>query len=423
MQSSRYKHLHLTRLAMPLLLMSALPMWSCGIDRRPHWQEKNFGQIDQGVSVADQPQTGSDQTSPETQPTLPELPTNQLLSHYGFQGYFNLDTVRRIFRGSDEINGEISSGGLLDDMLSTLLGLVLGQNTRETLSLLIRQNGAGRNAVTQTANTEGGDNLSAIKGDESQSGIQYLDWVLGDNERSAACPRPFVCIDRMVWSPNEGQTTTYCYRDPLTQQRVAIPYSANPHFSAESFASFIGSGIKSKPIRVTSHPGNVSCDQANLDTNRSQLVVYKLSLGHLHDQRSPNFIRKAVHRRLVADAEVIIDYSLYNPTLKQPYLPKEGPYIDQLTRLNSRMKFFTSDKEHVMVKIERTVQSPLKLEASQLTEIIRSNYGDWAASAAALIFPADGDTQGAQMVYTFEFCTHLAVVRQPFNHCTGQVQP
>ena len=391
-------------------------------------QFTNRRKLDQEGSDLDRPATDGDRAPSEDQPSEdqhsePEAPSNQMLSHYGFGGYFNLGTVHRILRGSDEINGEISTGGLLDDMLSGVLSLVIGEDTRETLKMLIRQNGEGRNTVQQAAITEGGDNIAAIKGDESQSGVQYLDWVLGDSERSAQCPRPFVCIDRMVWSPNSGNTMTYCYRDPITKQRLAIPYSANPHFSAEAFAIIIGRGIKSKPIDVVSHPGNVSCDDKNVETRAIRQVVYKLSLGGLHDQRRPGFLKKAIHRGLVADAEVIIDYSLYHPTLKQPYLPKHGPYIDQLTRLNSRMKFFTSDKEHVMVKIERTVQSPLKLEGSQITEFFREAYGDWAATAVGLIFPADSDTEGAQMVYTFEFCTHLGVVRNPFNHCTGRVEP
>ena len=119
--------------------------------------------------------------------------------------------------------------------------------------------------------------------------------------------------------------------------------------------------------------------------------------------------------------EVSIQYSLYHSSRKQPYLPKEGPYIDQLTRLNSQMKFFLNTSEHVMVKLERTVQSPLKLEGSQIADAIRETYGDAAAYLAELLFPKDGDTMGAQLIYSFEFCTHLGVIENPFNHCTGTI--
>jgi hypothetical protein len=396
---------------------------SCGIDQEPRWKDKNFGELDQSAPETNLPLPPPDrQLPPEADPETPE-PNNQLLSYFGFNGYFNLDTIHRITRGTDEINGEVSEGGVLDNLLSKIIGTIIGENTRETLSLMTRRNGEGRNSIQQVGTTEGGDKIAAIKGDESQSGIQFLDWVLGNSKRASHCPTPFICIDRMVWSPASGSTMTFCYRDPDTKERIAIPYSVNPHFSSESFANAIGRGIQSKPFEVVSHPGNVSCDETQVETRDVRLVIYKLTLGALGDQRRPGFLKKAIHRPLSADTEVILNYSLYHPTMNQPYLPKRGPYIDQMTRLNSRMKFFINDAEHVMVKIERTVQSPLKFEGSKITDFFREAYGEWTGDAVAQVFPSEGDTEGAQMVYTFEFCTHLGVVKNPFNHCTGRVEP
>ena len=390
----------------------------CGINKKPHWNNKNFGQLEsenpENLPVAETP---SDER--ET-PSDPEETYDKVLSHYGFSGYFQMETVRRILRGTDEINGEVSSGGFLDDMLGNLLSLVIGEEHRETLTMLVKQNGKGRNRVQQLAITEGGDRIAAVKGDESQSGVQYLDWVLPGSELSKSCPRTFICIDRMVWSPSSGKDRTYCYRDSKTRERIAIPYSANPHFSKDAYSDAIGNGRRSDPIDVVVLKGNTACDNKDAVTLDIERVVYDIKLGNLSGVRNPDFLKKAIHKPLIPDNEVIVDYHLYHSEFRQPYLPKKGPYIDQRTRLSPRMRFFTSSQEHVIVKIERTIQSPLKLEGSQITEFIRQAYGDTAAYLVGLIFPADGDTEGAQLRYSFEFCTHLSVVEKPFNHCMGR---
>ena len=132
---------------------------------------------------------------------------------------------------------------------------------------------------------------------------------------------------------------------------------------------------------------------------------------------------RATHKPLRSDAEIVIAYSLLLGDPLTPYLPKTGPYIDQLTRLNSKVNYFINNEKHVMVKIERTVQSPLKLEGSAIADYMRETYGSWAAMAFELAFPPQNDTEGVQLLYSFEFCTHLSVVPNYYNHCTGLITP
>jgi hypothetical protein len=394
---------------------------SCGIQKKPHYSDKTFGQERQTEDLPMDEENANGPRTPETEE--PPAAYDQLLSHYGFSGYFNMNTVHRIVRGSDEINGEISAGGVYDSMLASLLTSIVGEPVKETLEMVVRQSNSDHNLVTQKVETTGGDNIAIFKGEESQSGTQYLDWVLPSSEKQNNCPDAFVCIERMVWVPVSGETMTYCYRDPKTKKSISIPYSPNSQFSADAIAEAIGSGITSRPIEVYVHPGKVNCDDQNLEVRDRRFIIYKLSQGNLADQNQEGFLRKAIHRSLNADMELIIEFSLYHPELRQPYLPKQGPFIDQLTRLNSKMKFYLNSVDHVIMKLERTVQSPFSLEGSAIADAIRETYGEVAAYIAEILFPKDGDTKGVQIVYSFEFCTHLGVIQNPFNHCTGKINP
>jgi len=297
---------------------------------------------------------------------------------------------------------------------------VIGQHTRESLVMTIRQNGDSQNLVTQDASSVGGDNISAFKSEEPQSGVQTIVWALPGSALSESCPGPFVCAERIVWAPKSGTTMTYCYRDHATKKPVVIPYAPNPHFSAQAYKDAIGDGLSSAPIEVVTHPGNVACDNVELETRDINLVAYHITMGDMSDQEKPGFLRRAIFNPLMADAEVVVDYSLWNDALGVAYLPKKGPYIDQLARLNSRMRYFVNSAEHAFVKIDRTVQSPMKLE---VTDYIRDTYGSIAASLVGLIFPRENDVEGVQLIYSFEFCAHLGVVSNAFNHCTGRPVP
>lgn len=409
-----------------IILSLSLINTGCGINHKPHFGDKTFGQTletgsDNLPVTSPNPEAPSreETTEPATEPET-NSPTDAVFGHYGFNGYFNLDSVHRILRGEDERNGEISQGGSLDSLLAGFLKLMIGKNSRETLSMLVKQNGQQRNTVTQDAETEGGDSIANLKGSESQSGTQILDWALTRPAQNIVCPNAFICIERMVWVPKSGQTMTYCFHDQDTRTPIVIPYSPNSQFGSDAFSLVVGGGLTSKPFLVTTHPGNVLCNDPNVETRDVELVTYKISMGDLRDRNRQDFLQRAIHQKLIADTEIAIEFSLFDPVSRQNYLPKSGPFIDQRVRLSSKTRFFLNTSEQLVVKIERTVQSPLKIEGSQIADTIRSTYGRWAAYLIEKIFPKDNDTEGVQMTYSFEFCTHLGIVQNPFNHCTGQ---
>jgi hypothetical protein len=402
-----------------------LALSACGVQQKPHYGDKTFGQTADEVTNTQAPVVHDapppvHEVPAVTEPQDPEAPLDAVLSHYGFEGSFNLKNTRRIFRGPDDTgSGTISEGGTLDGLVSTFLGIVIGSHNRESLDMLVKQNGARENVVTQKVITGGGDKLSLMKGDDSQSGAQTIDWALPGTELAATCPSQFICIERMVWVPKSGKTITYCYVDHATKTPVAIPYSANPNFSAESFSTMLATSLTSKAIEVVTHPGVVACDATDIEILDRKLVRYELSIG---DQTTFSLTRATDHP-LTPDAEIVVDYSLVDGTSLRAYLPKVGPYIDQLTRLNSRVSYFINTAEHVLVKIDRTVQSPFKAEGSQLANYMRDTFGEWAAVAFNYAFPARNDTEGVQLTYSFEFCTHLSVIPNYDSHCTGPITP
>lgn len=391
---------------------------ACGVDETAHYPDKRFGR------GADTETSDDSDVMPDTNVETP----NQTLLHQQFLGYFDLNSVKTIYYGEDPHNGHISEGGgLIDSAISTALSFMVSGDTTESLEMLVKQQSKDVKSVTQTVQTDGGDALSKFKGDEPQSGSQYLEWAANSSESSSddvtPCPKPFVCIKRMVWVPKSGKTFTYCYRDHATKKPMAIPYSANSNFTKQAYEAAIGDGYVSRPIDVTSHPGDVSCDDPEKVTQDVNQVSYALSLGKLENSASEEFLRRAKNKSLKADTEVVIEYRLHDMTRNAPYVPKKGPYIDQLTRLNSKIKFFANTEEHVVVKIERTVTSPFRFGTSSTAQFLRDAYGQSVGDGFVYMMGRENDIEGIQLNYSFEFCTHLSVVKNPFNHCAGNSTP
>lgn len=398
-----------------LTTASAVLLNACGLDEKPHYPDKRFGQ---GPIDPNTDGTGSEDVSSE--------PSNQTLLHQDFSGYFDLTSVRTIYYGEDPNNGHVSQdNGVIDNAIGTALSFIIPGDAKEKLEMLVQQQSKEIKAVTQTVQTDGGDALSKFKGEDPQSGSQLLEWVVGSGQSSSGtqCPKTFVCIKRMVWKPTTGKPLTYCYRDHATKAPMAIPYSANSNFTKEAYERAIGESYVSKPIEVTSHPGEVACDDPEKITHDVNPVTYKLSLGDLSSQASPEFHRKATNKPVKADTEVVIEYRLHDVQRDQPYIPKKGPYIDQRTRLNSKIKFFLNSSEHVVTKIERTVMSPFKFGTTSTVQFLRDAYGESVSGALSALSGPENNIEGIQVNYSFEFCTHLSVIKNPYNHCTGQTAP
>jgi len=397
----------------------AISVVACGVEKKPHYSDKTFGQ---GPTTAPNEGSGNGDSRDSAEET-----GNPTLLHQAFGGYFDLNSVRAIYYGLDPRNGQVSEGGVIDGIIATGLSFMVSEDSKETLEMIVNQQNTETNVVKQHVQTDGGDALMSFKGEsESQSGTQTLEWALSNDETSGVvntCPKTFVCLKRMIWRPTSGKTKTYCYRDHATKKPVTIPYSANSNFSREAYQAAIGDGLTSKPIDVITRPGDVSCDDPEAVTLDINQVVYQLSLGDMSAPAHPDFIRRAKVEPLNVDNEVVINYSLYDPSNRAPYTPKKGPFIDQLTRLNSKLRFFMNSSEHVIVKLETTVTSPFRFGTSSTAQFLKDAYGSSIGDSFAALTGQENNIEGIQINYAFEFCTHKSMVKQPLNHCTGQTSP
>lgn len=390
----------------------ALTIASCGIDNGNHYgpDNKTFGQDksqnQELTHPTPRPRVATPtptpaQPTPTVSPTPPpttELPPpstgDALLSEESLAGYFDIKSLKRIVRGPGA-EGTFSSDSIMDSALRGIFGKIVKNDSVEFLDVLIREEGEGRQVVLENAITGGGDRLAELqKTGETKSGMQKLHWVLGEHGN---CPKTFICADRIEWHPVHGQLWTYCFKDMITDKAIVVPYAPNPNFGPESFAASIPNGaIESQPFIMTKHPGSVKCDQAHIITQDRQLIQWKVSIGNLNDSRQPNFYRKAKFEPLTPDTEIVVEYGRYSEDLGRRYQPKQAPFIDDISRFNSKVRYFLNSQEHALAKVILTVQSPISV-------------------------PMSSDTTGVQVDYVQEFCFSRDVGKgeKSYNHCTG----
>lgn len=414
---------------------------SCGIDKEPHYdEEKTFGRDPVVLPLSNPtpmppppilpaPPTETPAPSPEPGVEEPPLTTGRdMLGSFKLLGYFDSRSASRIVRGSGS-DGEVVNDGLLDPALKGLLALLTRDDSHETLDMTIQENGYTRASVVQKAHTANGDFLSGLIGAEGQSGTQTLDWALAQDSEERECPQPFICVDRILWKPEQGKTWTYCFSDRDSNKSLAVPYAPNPQFGLDAFKDTIPSeGRRSKTFWMTSHPGLVSCEDPQRFTWRRDLFQWKLSLGDKSATRQRDFLKKAIHKPLKVDAEVVVEFGLFNPDLNRTYQPKGPPFIDQISRLNTKTRYFISTANHTFVKIERTVQTPLELSLAGVLTTLADDRGGLlsqlitgAATGLRELFSSDSSTTGLQVNYLFEFCGHKAASGDLYDHCTGRV--
>jgi hypothetical protein len=389
----------------------------CGVSTSPHYEgEKTFGRTSEVDPHADSDMEGSDieetdhqsdpippspidpepVTNDEETPVIDEPTTSghDLLGHYSFKGYFEVDTLARIIDGRG-IEGELVSDSFLDSMVKGYFENVTNVEGPETLDLVTNEDGRGRQKVEQIGHTTKGDRVNETNNNsESQSGKQTLYWNLDQDFLAASgCPKTFVCVDRITWQPERGDEWTYCFYDKESKKPIAVPYSPNTHFGPEAFKAALGpTGEVRRKFIISKHSGLHSCDSPDRTTLTRHVLEWKLSLGNLIPSREPGFLKLAKYRPLIPDTEVSISYQPYSESLGRSYQPRKAPFIDQMSRFNSKIQYFLNSKEHVFVKMIRTVQAPT------------SGLSTWIAN-------------GMQVNYVFEFCTHKAIVEDPVNHC------
>ena len=429
--------------------VSSIALTNCGIDASSHYdqREKTFGKervepapLDSG-SEGDIPSATPTPPAPpiltppptiEPTPTPEEPPAtsgHDTLSQFGLTGYFENDSLTRIIRGSGS-DGQFENSSVYDGALQRLFAYMNSDESTEVLDLLTREDGKGRHLVTQTALTNNGDRIAKIKGKESQSGTQKLYWVLGSEDRVRECPNTFICVDRITWTPILGRSATYCFKDLASKQPVVVPYSPNPQFSPDAFkASIPGNRFQSKPFLMTKHDGIVDCKDPDIVTVDLRAYQWQISIGDLGAARKPGFLRKALFKPLAPDSELSVEIRPFDPTRNRTYQPNRGPFIDEVSRFNTKIHYYMSSSNRSFVKVTRTIQTSFEKPFRQWLDNVASTYeGSFlyipvvmAINSLKALIPVDDSTIGLQVEYTHEFCTHKSNVEHAFNHCTGKV--
>lgn len=398
--------------------LTALALASCGIDSGSHYDpdSKTFGHEKPKGPPLNDPSAVPAPTatppiivsaptatpSPDATPAPseePEVPPpssgHDVLASEGLSGYFDGKAIKRVVKGEGS-EGSLVSDTWFDFAFRKIFGDI-GAKSEEQMSIEIKEDGRGRQIVTETATTEMGDKLNKFKGSvESQSGVQKLYWSSGSTEDLGNCPKTFICVDRIEWIPFKGRSRTFCFKDVATGKPIVVPYAPNPNFGPEAFkASLPDNSLESKPFYATQHPGIAACDAMNLETQDQQLVQWKVSLGDLRDTVKTDFFRKAKFKPLKPDTEIVVEYGLYSPELKRRYQPNGSPFLEDVTRFYTKSRYFLESTEHVLAKLVLTIQS--------------------AASV-----PLYTTTTGLQLEYHQEFCVNKHDGDQAFNHCTGR---
>lgn len=340
--------------------------------------------------------------TPDPVPTEPDEPPpssgHDVLSRESFSGYFNSKALRRIVKGTGDEATFSDMRSFAEQGFTFLFKKLTADESNEKLDMLVREDGDVRQIVSQTVSTAGGDKVAKTNGQkETKSGMQQLFWMLGGQ---GDCPRVFVCVDKIQWTPKEGQSWTYCFKDLKTDGPISVPYAPNPNFGPGSFKSAIPEGsILSKPFYMTRHPGLVACDDTRILTLARDLIQWRVAIGNLNDTRSPDFFRKATHTPLVPDTEIQVEYSLYSEKLQRGYLPPQGPYLNDISRFNRKSRYFLDSKEHALAKITLTMQTSFDS-----------------------VLPGLRDSSGLEVEYTQEFCKHVDDNAPQLNHCTGKME-
>ncbi|MCX6116519.1 MAG: hypothetical protein NT027_03185 [Proteobacteria bacterium] len=382
----------------------------CGLERGSKYDgDKDFGRQttnqddgnnDTGLENPPTPSPKpSDGPDVDTTPVEPEDPQDAILGHYGFVADFKKESLLKIVKGEKEAYltplSFFERTGLSIAGISKIFDM---EGTLESLDIITQEAGTGRSEVTQNAVTQKGDALAEKAGrKESISGKQKLFWKL--SSQSTDCPKPFICADRITWTPVKGPSFSYCFRNAADQKSISVPYAPNTQFKPENFEEVLpGDGVKtSAPFIISKHEGIVDCTQEGTVTLDIKAAQWSIEYKRMPQSLPRGFYRKATFNPIVPDSEIKIKYAPYSFEFGRAYLPNDGQFIDTISRFSSSTIYYLNSSEKVFTKIVKTNQMPV--------ELLNIFYG-------------------MQIDYEFEFCTHknTVLVPNPVNHCPTRVR-
>jgi hypothetical protein len=321
---------------------------------------------------------------PETQPEEPEvkIDPNLVVASVMYRGIIDTRSVRLL----------TAEGSALNPWNNSITARLMARYQPKAEMKFFSEQTYGDEAtgvsIVRQHGFSGAADLAVALGEESESGTQILERVVGRKD----CPAPMVCIQSMLWRPSSGDEKTFCYRDGMSGKITAIPYAPAPNFPMADVKSAAGSY---GPYTVEKYAGIVNCQTIRGKRPISKQTIYVRVQVNENPQLQ---YRVQIKGRLPADFSVkmIIDKSTgVTPMNAQPY-------VDESTRMQGAAEYFMNSEHKAMVKIVKTIRKSIRF----------AGPNDWIGSvvrAINYVSPIDG----IQADVHVEFCQNMLKTGQP----------
>lgn len=316
----------------------------------------------------------------EEEPEGPVITPETLINHERYGAAFDRD----------------SAIGIRDDRGYRSLGIAAnrvreGLDTTPDDGMVVSQNfgdGVSRSTVKQSIVNVAAD-ANREEGTPTTSGDQIMDRVV-----DARCPSVFVCIDRLVIKPREGEPKTFCFFDAGTGVKTSFPYGAAPNYKAADFAGAYGDY---GPFLVKGYPGSgVDCDAPGQDAAVEEEVKVEVRAQSVADV--PYYLHK-----------IDVIPPQYAVSFKTSRLEDDlvSPYIDETVSLNHVANYIMNEDVRQMVALVVT--------ARQSIDIAQQTGGGIFGGIAGWLINLDG----VQANLHFELCQDFLDPRAPATHCVN----
>lgn len=324
--------------------------------------------------------TEPDVEEDEEEPEDPVISPETLINHERYGAAFDRD----------------SAVGIRDDRGYRSLGIMAsrvraGLNTTPDDGMIVSQNfgdGISRSTVKQSIVNVAAD-ANREEGTPTTSGDQVMDRVV-----DARCPSVFVCIDRLVIKPMEGEPKTFCFFDADTGVKTSFPYGAAPNYKAADFANAYGDY---GPYLVQGYPGDdVDCGAPGRAPEVEEEV--KVEVRAQSVAGVPYYIHK-----------IDVIPPQYAVSFKTSRVANDlvSPYIDETVSLNHGANYLINEDVRQMVALVVT--------ARQSIDIAQQTGGGIFGGIAGWLINLDG----VQANLHFELCQDFLDPRAPATHCVN----
>jgi hypothetical protein len=370
------------------LLALAIVLSGCGrVEREPHFEDpKSYGRP---LVPADSPLSGQATTRGENEADssgsastliIPATPDpNRIIASALFRGRVDPDSFRLLTSGGAVINPwDLPGSGWMRGRFDGEQEVAFtGQQT-------YGDEESGISKLIQTG-TSGMADLAVAAGDESESGTQILERLVGNDEDAGACKTAMVCIRSMTWKPNQGSVKTFCYKDAETGKPTLFPYAPAPNFPYKDAKLAEGSY---GPYTVETYIGEINCLSPSTQPTGQMDVMVRYNV-----RQAPSMTHVIQKRR-----KIVPDYSVSVTVDKLGKQPQANvqPYVDSATKVQGHSEYFISSRDKLLVKVVKRARKSITFPGDD----------SWLGSAIRA-FNAVTPVTGILMDIHAEYCMDL----------------